>query len=239
MTNLGPELQDLLEQLRQVALSYADAEEYFPWKNRAFFRELKGRNFLFINEQSDYLEIIFRVPLHQKEQIIKEDFVAPHQSMKSWLRAEITSREQMDKVIPWIKTSYELSKPIRTKEDLLEGEPPEIIDFLAQVRREALSYEDIEEYFPFGDRAFRKRKGQIFLYAGEGDDHLYVNVRLPFGERDYALTLPFIEVPKYIGHKGWVGAKIRTQDELDTVLPWIQISYELNRPVRKRKAGLL
>ena len=63
-----------------------------------------------------------------------------------------------------------------------------------------------------------------------------MNVRLPFGEREFALTLPNVDIPKYIGHKGWVGIKVSTQDELDLAMPWIQVSYEENKPRRKGKA---
>lgn len=235
MNQLSPELLDLLEQIRQIALGFEGAEEYFPWGTRAFFREIKGRNFLFVNPQADYLEVIFRLPLGQKEKALTLPFVEQHKSMSNWLSARIHTQDELDALVPWLKVSYELSKPFRGKDEYLEGEPPQILAFLEQLRQAALGYGDIEEYFPFGDRAFRRKKGQIFIYAGEGDDHLYVNVRLPLGEREYALSLPYVEVPKYIGHRGWVGAKVRTQEEMEIVLSWIPLSYELNQPARKSK----
>src|SRR3712207_8734108 len=48
-----------------------------------------------------------------------------------------------------------------------------------------------------------------------------------------ALSLPFVERPKGWGERGWISAKVRRQAELDTVLPWIKISYDLNKPDRK------
>jgi hypothetical protein len=239
LINTTPEILDLLEQVRQLALSYDDAEEYFPWKNRGFFRGLKGRNFLFANEKPDHLELFFQLPVGRQTEALTQPFVEVNKSMESngWLTARVRTPEELATVIPWIKTSYELNKPFRTKSDLIEGEVPEVLDFLEQVRQQANSYgTEIEEYFPFGGRAFRSKKGQIFLHANEAGDHLYVNVRLPIGEREYALSLPFVDVPKYIGYKGWVGAKIRTQEELEIVLPWITMSYDLNKPARKSKA---
>jgi predicted DNA-binding protein (MmcQ/YjbR family) len=238
MLVIAPEILDLLEQTRQVALSYADTEENSHWGIRSFIRERKGRNFLFANEQKDHLGLDFRVPLEDKATALALPFVALHKSMGSrgWLTARVRTEDELEAIIPLVRLSYELAKPFRRPEEALPGEAPEVLDFLEQVRRAAFSYEDVEEYFPYGDRAFRSRKGQIFLYASEYDSALYVNVRLPFGEREFALSLPNAEIPKYIGHKGWVGLKASTQDELDMVLPWIDLSYQENKPRRKVKA---
>jgi hypothetical protein len=115
-------------------------------------------------------------------------------------------------------------------------EIPELIEFLAEIRQIAHSYGDIEEYFPFGERAFRIRKGKIFLYTEEHGNCLYVSVRLPFGEHGYALSLPFVEVPKYIGHQNWVGVKVSNREELETLLPWLPISFAMNNPPKKSKS---
>lgn len=236
MAVVAPEILELLEQVRQQALSYENAEENFPWGNRVFFRDLKGRNFLFANTKNDYLEVTFRLPKAQKEQVLALPFVEPSRYMSNWVNANVRTQAELDQISPWIKVSYKLNKPFRSQSEVLPGEAPEVLDFLEQVREAALRYEDVEEYFPYGDRAFRLRKGKIFVYIGEGDDYLSVSVRLPLGEREYALSLPFIEVPKYIGHQGWVQAKVRTQSELDTVLPWVAVSYEVNNPPRKTRA---
>ncbi len=237
MALLSPAILELLEQVRQIALSYPEAEEYFPWGTRSYFRSLKGRNFLFVVEGLDDLVVSLRLPLGEQAGAVSLPFVERHKSMgfKDWFTATIKTDEELDLIKPWIGLSYELGKPFRGKADCLPGEQPYILEFLDRVRQIAHSYEDIEEYFPFGDRAFRKRKGQIFLHANEHQDGLYVAVRLPMGEREHALSLPFVEVPKYIGHKGWVGAKVRNEEELETVLPWVDLSYEMNQPVRKNK----
>jgi predicted DNA-binding protein (MmcQ/YjbR family) len=93
----------------------------------------------------------------------------------------------------------------------------------------------IEEYFPFGDRAFRVVGGKIFLYASEYNEGLYLNVRLPMGIREHALSMPNVEVPKYIGHHGWVGVRVKTPEELNTAITWIDISYDENLVKKKSK----
>lgn len=238
MVKVAPEVLELLEQVRQQALSYDEAEEYFPWGSRAFSRRLKGRNFLFTTERADHLEVMVWLPLETQQAALNLPFVERHKYMSDngWVKAKVSTPEELAVVLPWIAVSYYLSKPVRAPSEVLPGEVPYVLDFLEQVRQVALTYENIEEYFPFGSRAFRSLKSQIFLYVNEGVDFLDVRVRLPLGEREYALSLPFVEVPAYIGHKGWVCAKIRTSDELATVLPWIAVSYDLNKPVRKGKA---
>ena len=238
MGTLNPVLIGLIEQIQDQALALDHTEEYFPWGTRSFFRELKGCNFLLVVEQADHLEFGVRLTTSLREEALKLSFVEPHKylSHKGWITANLRTADELETVLPWIATSYQLNKPFPTKADSIDGENGQVLDFLEQVREKALSYGElgeIEEYFPFGDRVFRRIKGLIFLYASEQLGALSVSVRLPMGEREFALQLPFIKIPKYIGHKGWVQATVQTQEQLDIVMPWIDVSYEMNQSVRK------
>ena len=240
MANLTPQMFSLLEQIRQCALSYDDSNEYFPWGTRTFSRSLKGNNFLFVLEQKrkNGLEVLLRLPPAIATQALEQPFVERHKSMgaRGWLTCIVGAQAELEMVLPWIAISYALSKPVRQPDELVTGEDPTGLEMLDTVRQAAMSYGDIEEFFPYGSRAFRRRKGQIFLYAYEGDGCLNVSVRLPLGMREYALSLPFTSVPKYIGPKGWLEAQVSTQAELETVLPWIDFSFEMNQPARCSKA---
>ena len=235
MLNVAPEVEELLEQTRQVALEFPLVEETFPWGTRCFRRELKGNSFLFIYTQPDHIELLFKLPKRDKEAALELPYVEVHKSRgdRGWLSAKVKTSEELKKVLPLLQLSYALAKPFRGLADALPGEDVKVLGLLEKVRQVAHKYEDVEEFFPYGDRAFRTRKGQIFLYASESDEWLNINVRLPFGERELALTLPSVEVPRYIGHKGWVAIKVHDQDDLDMVLPWIALSYDENRPKRK------
>lgn len=231
-----------LEQIRQIALDYPDTEEYFQWRDRAFFRGIKGRNFLYANERKDHLEVLLRIPPGKQAEISELPFVEQHKSIghKGWFIARIRKQSELDAVKPFIAISYEINKPFRTVADRIEGENPAVIDYLEQVRQKALSFSEdgtteIEEYFPFGDRAFRVVGGKIFLYASEYDEGLYLNVRLPMGIREHALSMPNVEVPKYIGHQGWVGVRVKTPEQLNTAITWIDISYEENLVKKKSR----
>lgn len=240
-TDIAPEILKLLSQVRQAVQDYDDIEEHFAWNWRCFYRELRGRNFLYANEKKDYLEVLVRLPLTERRQALELPFVEEPKSMGrgGWLVALVKTPEQLEIVKPWIKVSYDLSKPFRTTADCLPGENPLALELYEQVRQFAHNYGDIEEYFPFSERAFRnkaKGKGQIFLYTSEAEENLYVTVRLPMIERANALELDYVEVPKYLGPKGWVTARINSPEQLETAKTWIQISYELNQPARKPKA---
>ena len=238
MAAISPQVLELLDQVCRVASSYDEAEEYSPWHNRAFFRKVKGCNFLFANEKPDYLDVILRLPKAQHDAALTLPFVTPGFSLenKSWLNAKIRTQSELNTVLPWIDLSYRISDPFRGPADVIEGEVPLVLDFLDQLRQAVKQYGEIEEFFPYGSRAFRQPpKGSIFLYATEQPDNLMVNVRLPFGEREHALELDFVEVPKYIGHKGWVSATVRDEEELDLVLAWLDLSYEMNKPARKSR----
>ncbi len=237
MNNVAPEVEELLEQARQAVLQFPETEETFPWGTRTFSREIKGNNFLFIYTQPDHFELLFRLPRREKETALKLPFIEAHKSMgdRGWLSATVKTAGELEKVLPMLRLSYDLAKPFRDPADALPGEDGQILELLEKTRQAAQKYEDVEEFFPFGSRAFRTRKGQIFLYASESEEWLNINVRLPFGEREFALTLPNVEVPKYIGHKGWVAVKIRNHDDLEMALPWIDLSFDENRPKRKAR----
>jgi predicted DNA-binding protein (MmcQ/YjbR family) len=236
MPNLTAPVVEILEQVRQLALSYDGAEEYFPWGYHAFFRDIKGCNFLLLDAKPDYLEITVRLPQATRTKILAEQIfsIELNKSLgyKGWINVRVSQPSELEPVVAWIELSYRLNKPIRTSEDLVEGEVPHSLECLIQLRQAIMTYGDIEEFFPYGDRAFRRRKGQIFLYTSERDETFYASVRLPMGVHEHALSLPFTEVPKYIGPKGWVSARIDSQTELDTVLGWLELSYDMNKPKR-------
>jgi predicted DNA-binding protein (MmcQ/YjbR family) len=237
MLNVAPEVEELFEQTRQVVLELPEAEENTHWGTCTFSREIKGNNFLFLYPKKDCLELLFKIPAQEKEAALKLPFIEKNKGMeqRSWLLATVKTPEELAQVLPMLRQSYAMSKPFRGPADALPGENPRVLEMLEAVRQAAHKYDDVEEYFPSGTRAFRPRKGQLFLYASESDDWLNVNVRLPFGEREYALTLPNVEVPKYIGHKGWVAVQVHDQDDLNLVLSWIAMSFDENRPKRKPK----
>src|SRR5690348_2290209 len=110
------EVLELLEEVRQQALSFENAEEAFPWGNRVFFRDLKGRNFIFANTKEDYLEVTFRLPKAEKAKVLKLVFAEPSSYMPNWVNAKVRTQAELDQISPWLKVSYDLNKPFRSKD---------------------------------------------------------------------------------------------------------------------------
>src|SRR3954467_12481556 len=99
---VSQEVLELLEEVRQQALSFENAEEAFPWGTRVFFRDLKGRNFLFANTKEDYLEVTLRLPKEQKAQVLELPFVEPSRYMTNWVNANVRTQEELDHISPWL-----------------------------------------------------------------------------------------------------------------------------------------
>ena len=107
--------------------------------------------------------------------------------------------------------------------------------FRSQARKVANAYPDIEEYFPYGSRAFRPLGGKIFLYTTEFDDALYLIVKPSPITKDYALTLPYVDIPKYFGPSGWIGVTCANQEELENGLLWLEESYKITNTPKKSR----
>ena len=71
------------------------------------------------------------------------------------------------------------------------------------IRKQALSYPETAEEFPWGESAF-KVKGKTFVFMRDGPDGVSFSVKVP-ESRDLALSLPGADPTHYgLGAKGWV-----------------------------------
>lgn len=95
----------------------------------------------------------------------------------------------------------------------------------------ALSYPDVVEEFPWGDRAFKVRK-KVFLFMGEEPSAVTFSVKLP-QTGELALGLPFTEPTHYgLGKHGWVTARVGPEEDvsLDMIASWLDESYRAIAP---------
>lgn len=104
------------------------------------------------------------------------------------------------------------------------------------LRRQALSYPETHEDFPWGHSAL-KVKGKAFLFMAVGitDDNLFsLSVKLPISGKT-ALELPFASPTEYgLGKSGWVTARFHAGDAipLDMLREWVAESYRAIAPKR-------
>ena len=90
----------------------------------------------------------------------------------------------------------------------------------------AMSYPQVEETFPWGERAI-KVKGKTFLFMRLADKEISFSVKLPRTCLQ-ALALPFAKPTEYgLGKHGWVTVRLaKTSKELTSqCLAWLDESY--------------
>lgn len=99
------------------------------------------------------------------------------------------------------------------------------------IRKQALSYPETAEEFPWGESAF-KVKGKTFVFMRDGPDGVSFSVKVP-ESRDLALSLPGAEPTHYgLGAKGWVTIAPDTGTAMHVLAFLIDESYRAVAPKR-------
>lgn len=99
------------------------------------------------------------------------------------------------------------------------------------MRDEALTYPEVHEDFPWGERAM-KVKGKVFLFLSCDGAQLSMSMKLP-SSRHAALMMPFAKPTGYgLGKAGWVTSQFRGDDAppLDILRAWLGESYRAVAP---------
>jgi predicted DNA-binding protein (MmcQ/YjbR family) len=101
----------------------------------------------------------------------------------------------------------------------------------AAIRRQALSYPEAAEEFPWGESAFKVR-GKTFVFMHEDASGVSFSVKVP-DSRDLALSLPGAEPTHYgLGAKGWVTIVPDAHTAMHVVAFLIDESYRAIAPKR-------
>jgi predicted DNA-binding protein (MmcQ/YjbR family) len=101
----------------------------------------------------------------------------------------------------------------------------------AALAKIALTYPDVTEDHPWGERAF-KIKGKVFLFLSRHEGRLNATVKLPQSNA-YALTQPFAKPTGYnMGKHGWVTNRFVNPNDvpLDLLEDWIAESFRAVAP---------
>ena len=110
---------------------------------------------------------------------------------------------------------------------------------VALLRKDALSYPEAHEDFPWGHSAF-KVKGKAFAFLHADADGFSISVKLPESNA-LALHLPFAEPTGYgLGKSGWITARFKSRERapLPVLSAWLEESYMAIAPKRLLKAFL-
>ncbi|HET7730859.1 MAG TPA: MmcQ/YjbR family DNA-binding protein [Usitatibacter sp.] len=101
----------------------------------------------------------------------------------------------------------------------------------AAIRKQALSYPQVTEEFPWGESAF-KVHGRTFVFMRDAADGVSFSVKVP-ESRDLALSLPGAEPTHYgLGSKGWVTIVAGTGTPLHVLEFLVDESYRAMAPKR-------
>jgi predicted DNA-binding protein (MmcQ/YjbR family) len=100
-----------------------------------------------------------------------------------------------------------------------------------ELRRIAMTYPEVREEFPWGERAFKVAK-KVFVFLGSDGTDVSMSVKLP-ESNEMALQFPFSEPTHYgLGKSGWVTVSFGPKDDVPLFLleGWINESYRAVAP---------
>ncbi len=111
-------------------------------------------------------------------------------------------------------------------------------DVTARLRAICLDLPDAQEKEAWGDPTWRIRN-RIFAMEKRGDGRISVWCKAAEGGQDVLVSAApeRFFVPPYVGHKGWVGARLDASPDWEEVTAVIRQSYRLIAP--KRLAALV
>jgi predicted DNA-binding protein (MmcQ/YjbR family) len=101
------------------------------------------------------------------------------------------------------------------------------------LRKVALSYPEVHEDFPWGERALKVKK-KVFLFLHFGASELSLSVKLP-QSHGAALMFPFALPTAYgLGKAGWVTARFPrgSHPPLSLLEAWLHESYQAVAPAK-------
>jgi predicted DNA-binding protein (MmcQ/YjbR family) len=104
---------------------------------------------------------------------------------------------------------------------------------LTHLRRICLALPHAYEEETWGEATFRVR-GKIFVVAHEDEDGATFSCKAPPGSQHVLVNADpeRFYVPRYVGHKGWVGVRLHGRPDWDEVAKIVERSYRLVAPKR-------
>ena len=111
-----PDLEDLAERLRQVALSLPEAYEDAPWGNPVF-KVADNRMFCSMSVRERTVDLTLKLTAEEREIAHLLPFVreAAYVGRWGWITAEVSDDESLEAAIEWLLESYWLKAPPRLR----------------------------------------------------------------------------------------------------------------------------
>jgi predicted DNA-binding protein (MmcQ/YjbR family) len=107
-----PDLSDLAEQLRRLALSFPEAYEDDPW-GHPVFKVAENRMFASMSFSDDAVLLTVKLTAEEREMAHLLPFVstARYVGRYGWVTAEVADEESLESALEWLRESYWLKAP--------------------------------------------------------------------------------------------------------------------------------
>jgi predicted DNA-binding protein (MmcQ/YjbR family) len=117
-----PDLADLAERLRELALSFPETYEDEPW-GHPVFKVAENRMFASMSVEEDCVSLTVKLTAEEREIAYLLPFVhrARYVGRYGWVTAEVTDEDSLDCALEWLRESYWLKAPAHLKA-AVEGE---------------------------------------------------------------------------------------------------------------------
>ena len=110
-------------------------------------------------------------------------------------------------------------------------------DPLAKLREICLGFPDATEKIAWGEPTFRVRDKIFAMFTDNhhGDGEVSVWCKAPTGVQEILVGADpeRFYVPRYVGHKGWVGIRLAGKVDWDAVAEIVGDSYRMTAPKRR------
>jgi predicted DNA-binding protein (MmcQ/YjbR family) len=111
-----PDLDDLAERLRELALSLPEAYEDEPW-GHPVFKVAENRMFASMSVGEDAVRLTVKLTPEEREIAHLFPFVstARYVGRYGWITADVADEESLDAALEWLRESYWLKAPAHLK----------------------------------------------------------------------------------------------------------------------------
>jgi predicted DNA-binding protein (MmcQ/YjbR family) len=228
--------KDINQAVREVCLSFPEAEEYFS-HGSPNFRVRKGRTFAtyVLNHHGDgRVALWLNAPEGAQEHYVRGEprhfFVPPYVGPRGWLGVHLDKGLSWKRIATLVREAYEKVAPAGLSARIgktIEIVPPkktvaaEQLDpmkstraqkVLPSLRNICLSWPETSEDRQFGSPVWRAGK-KVFAQAYGYDERLRLAFWVGVDRQGLLATDSRYEVPPYMGHNGWIALDVtRTCD---------------------------
>lgn len=117
-----PDLSDLAEQLRRLALSFPETREDEPW-GHPVFKVSENSMFASMSFSDDAVLLTVKLTAEEREMAHLLPFVstARYVGRYGWVTAEVADEESLEAALEWLRESYWLKAPAHLR-SAVEGE---------------------------------------------------------------------------------------------------------------------